>query len=192
MRTGAALHCRKAVFCCEALARRSFGALREHRRWSSARTHRISQAGDLPGWALASPTSPEAIDLWVDARHQSRVRRALGVWRQLLRISAWFHIFFSPPSGCVEPRGRFVVAARASHPPPPCPLDQLPGATALSAFLTATRTTAKLVDRKAPKAGTHASGASLCPVPGLRRWLNGWSSLARREQRWLCQVFVAP
>lgn len=90
----------------QALARRSFGALREHRRWSSARTHRISQA----------------IDLWVDARHQSRVRRALGVWR--LRGA----------KGALRRRG----------------------ATALSAFLTATR---------------------------LRRWLNGWSSLARREQR---------
>ncbi|CAE7305258.1 DGAT2, partial [Symbiodinium necroappetens] len=95
------------IYCekLKALARRSFGALREHRRWSSARTHRISQA----------------IDLWVDARHQSRVRRALGVWR--LRGA----------KGALRRRG----------------------ATALSAFLTATR---------------------------LRRWLNGWSSLARREQ----------
>ncbi|CAE7732458.1 DGAT2 [Symbiodinium sp. CCMP2592] len=90
----------------QALARRSFGALREHRRWSSARTHRISQA----------------IDRWVDARHQSRVRRALGVWR--LRGA----------KGALRRRG----------------------ANALSAFLTATR---------------------------LRRWLTGWSSLARRERR---------
>jgi len=90
----------------QALARRSFGALREHRRWSSARTQRISQA----------------IDRWVDARHQSRVRRALGVWR--LRGA----------KGALRRRG----------------------ANALCAFLTATR---------------------------LRRWLTGWSSLARRERR---------
>ncbi|CAE7334259.1 DGAT2 [Symbiodinium natans] len=52
-------------FRCQALTRRSFGALVGHWRWSSARTHRITQA----------------VIRWVDARHQSRVRQALGVWR---------------------------------------------------------------------------------------------------------------